>query len=78
MNNQFDIISKGAARDNGASCTGDSGGPLFWVDPVTSRETLVAVVSRGTLTNAHDYRVDTEEALSFINQVIARVEAREL
>jgi hypothetical protein len=66
------------SRDNGGSCTGDSGGPLYYVDPVTGRETLVAICSRGTLTSAHDYRVDTAEALTFINQVIARVNAGEL
>jgi Trypsin len=66
------------SHDNGGSCPCDSGGPLFWADPVTGEETLVAVVSRGSLSSAHDYRVDTEEALTFLNQVIARVEAGEL
>jgi hypothetical protein len=42
------------------------------------KPTLVAIVSRGTLTNGHNYRVDTEEALAFINDVIARVNAGEL
>ena len=63
------------AHDNGGSCNCDSGGPLFHVDPVTGQETLVAVVSRGSLSTSHDYRVDTEEALSFLNAVIAMVEA---
>jgi hypothetical protein len=66
------------SHDNGGSCECDSGGPLFHVDSVTGRETLVAIVSRGTLTNGHNYRVDTEEALAFINDVIARVNAGEL
>ena len=66
------------SHDNGGSCSCDSGGPLFYVDPVTGQETLVAVVSRGSLSNAHDYRVDTEEARTFINDVIARVNAGEL
>jgi hypothetical protein len=66
------------SHDNGGSCTCDSGGPLFYVDPVTGLETLVAVVSRGTLTNVHDYRVDTTVALSFINDVITRVNNGEL
>ena len=66
------------SRDNGGSSSGDSGGPLFYVDPVNGRETLVAIVSRGTLTSAHDYRVDTAEALDFLNAVIAMVEAGEL
>ena len=65
------------SHDNGGSCPGDSGGPIFRVDPDTGQETLVAIVSRGTLTSSHDYRVDTEEALSFLNQVIAMVDAGE-
>jgi hypothetical protein len=63
------------AHDNGGSCSCDSGGPLFWADPVTGQETLGAIVSRGSLSSAHDYRVDTEEALTFINQVIEMVNA---
>jgi len=66
------------SHDNGGSCNCDSGGPLFYVDPMTGQETLVAVVSRGSLSSAHDYRVDTEEALTFINDVIARVNAGQL
>ena len=66
------------SRDNGGTSTGDSGGPLFWVDPATSRETFVAITSRGTLTSSQLYRVDTEKALSFISAVLAMVEAGEL
>jgi hypothetical protein len=66
------------SHDNGGSCNCDSGGPLFYVDPDTRQETLVAVVSRGSLSSAHDYRVDTQEALSFINDVVARVNAGQL
>jgi hypothetical protein len=33
---------------------------------------------RGSLSSAHDYRVDTEEALVFINDVVARVNAGQL
>lgn len=63
------------SHDNGGSCDCDSGGPLFYVDPATGQETLVAVVSRGSLSTSHDYRVDTAEALTFINDVIAKVRA---
>ena len=66
------------SHDNGGSCSCDSGGPLFYVDSETGRETLVAVVSRGSLSSAHDYRVDTQEALTFINDIIAGVNAGEL
>ena len=66
------------SHDNGGSSTGDSGGPLFWVNPDTGQETLVAIVSRGSLTSRENYRVDTPVALNFLNNVIARVEAGEL
>ena len=58
-----------------------SGGPAFWVDPQTREATLVALTSRGDARNLAvgiDYRVDTSEALDFINRVIQRVEAGEL
>jgi len=77
LHDQWLYTDQNDSRDNGGSSSGDSGGPLFWVDPLTGQETLVAVVSRGSLTSSHDYRVDTEEALTFVNQVIARVEAGE-
>jgi hypothetical protein len=63
------------SRDLSGTCTGDSGGPFFWVDPVTGQETMVAITSRGPLTSGHDYRVDTSIALDFINSAIASVEA---
>jgi len=66
------------SHDNGGSCNCDSGGPLFYVDLVTGQETIVAVVSRGSLSSTHNYRVDTDVALSFVNQVIAAVDAGEL
>ena len=66
------------SHDNGSSSRGDSGGPLFWVDPVTSQETFVAVVSRGTLTSGRNPRVDTALVLNFLDEVIGRVEAGEL
>jgi hypothetical protein len=66
------------SHDNGGSCQCDSGGPLFYVDMTTGQETLVAVVSRGSLSSAHDYRVDTAQALPFLNDVIARVKVGEL
>ena len=66
------------SHDNGGSCPCDSGGAHFYVDAATGEETLVAVVSRGSLSVSHDCRVDTAEALSFINGVIAKVSAGEL
>jgi len=66
------------SRDIGGSSTGDSGGPLFYADPVTGRETLVAIVCNVFNNTAHNYRMDTEEAHAFITEVVARVEAGEL
>jgi hypothetical protein len=66
------------AHDLSGTCTCDSGGPLFWVDPVTGQETLVSIVSWGNLSGAHSYRVDTQPALTFINQVLAMVNAGQL
>ena len=55
---------------------GDSGGPIFWVDPSSGSETAVAIVVGpvGGLTNtvstvAQHYRIDTAFALGFIEQV---------
>jgi hypothetical protein len=66
------------AHDLGGTASGDSGGPTFWVDPATGAETLVAIVSRGSTAHDARYRVDTAEALTFLSQVIARVEAGDL
>lgn len=65
-------------HDTGGSCTCDSGGPLFYVDPVGGQETLVAVVSRGNINVGHNYRIDTPVALNFLNDVITRVNKGEL
>lgn len=55
---------------------GDSGGPIFWVDPASGSETAVAIVVGpvGGLMNtvstvAQHYRIDTAFALGFIEQV---------
>src|SRR5262245_55876306 len=75
------FLDQNPAQGNGGGGTGDSGGPAFWVDPLTGAATLVAIMSRGDARNRAggvDYRVDTEEALGFLNDVIARVEAGEL
>ena len=71
LHDRWLITDQNGSHDNGGSATGDSGGPLFWVDPATGRETLVAIVSWGSLTTSHDYRVDTEAALTFLRDVMA-------
>ena len=78
LHDRWVYTDQNVSHDNGGSSAGDSGGPLFHVDPDNGQETLVAVVSRGSLTSSHDFRVDTEEALDFIEEIIARVEAGEL
>ena len=78
LHERWVYLDQNASHDNGGTAGGDSGGPLFWVDPATGRETLVAITSRGTLTNSDSYRVDTETALGFLNHVIYMVDAGEL
>ena len=56
----------------GGTCSGDSGGPAFWVDPATGRETnvVMAVNSYGIapLCNGVDYqqRTDISVTLDFV------------
>ena len=75
------FLNQNSARGNGGGGSCDSGGPIFWVDPATGTETLVATTSRGdhvNRSNSVNYRIDTAEALSFLNDVIWRVNAGEL
>jgi hypothetical protein len=70
------FLNQNPVQDLGGSGIGDSGGPTYWIDTVSGQATLVAMVSRGASDSfGVNYRVDTEEALSFLNSVIARVEA---
>ena len=65
------------ALDNGGSCFGDSGGPVFWTDPDTGLETVVALVSTGDpICIAHevDNRLDVPAAEAFFDHVIDCVE----
>lgn len=56
----------------GGTCSGDSGGPAFWIDPQTGEETnIVMAVNSYTITpncNGTDYqfRTDIETALDFV------------
>lgn len=62
----------GEGNGVGGTCSGDSGGPAFWVDPATATATkvVVAVNSYGIapLCNGNDYqfRTDTAVALNFV------------
>jgi hypothetical protein len=78
LHDQLLYTDQNDSRDLGGSCTGDSGGPLFYVDPVTGQETLVAIVCNVWNNTAHYYRMDTEEAQAFIQSVISMVNAGKL
>ena len=60
----------------GGTCSGDSGGPAFWVDPATGEATniVLAVNSYGIAPqcNGNDYqfRTDTSVALNFVTQFL--------
>ena len=81
LHDRWLFLNQNAVQGNGGGGTGDSGGPVFWVDPMTGTTTLVATTSRGDLRNRAlgvAYRVDTLEAIGFLNDVIARVEAGDM
>jgi secreted trypsin-like serine protease len=56
----------------GGTCSGDSGGPAFWIDPATGEETniVVGINSYGIapLCNGNDYqfRADIADTLNFV------------
>jgi len=80
LDNHWLFLDQNEAHGNGGAQIWDSGGPTFWVDPVTGEESLVALVSNGDATGVSlglNFRTDISETLDFINDVIARVEAGE-
>ena len=70
------IANNNQAAGNSGVCGGDSGGPAFWTDPVTGEETVVSLTSWGDQCIGHDVstRIDTANAVAFIDQFIACVE----
>jgi len=66
----------GEGSGSGGTCSGDSGGPAFWIDPNTGTETniVMAVNSYGIAPqcNGTDYqfRTDIETAQDFVNSWI--------
>lgn len=64
------------AAGNGGVCFYDSGGPAFWQDPATGEETVVSLTSWGSRCIGNDMstRIDTPDAVSFIEAAIACVE----
>ena len=62
----------GKGAGPGGTCSGDSGGPAFWIDPATGLETTVIMaVNSYSITpkcNGTDYqfRTDIQDALGFV------------
>jgi hypothetical protein len=66
-------FSMNPATDDGGTCNGDSGGPHFLGAGAAETKTVVSVTSHGdTYCRSTDWttRVDTADALSFINSFI--------
>lgn len=65
--------SQNQKLDNGGTCFGDSGGPIFWTNPDGS-EVLVGLTSWGDsqcVASGFNYRVDIPETLNFIASVVS-------
>ena len=61
-------LSQKAVFDESGSCFGDSGGPVFWVDP-DGNEIVAAVTSSGDgqcVATGFNYRIDVPEILEWI------------
>jgi Trypsin len=71
-NDGFNVQTQGSGGSRGGTCSGDSGGPLFY--PATSNQ-VVAVTSFGKsnpndcVGNDYAYRVDRQEVIDWIYQV---------
>lgn len=69
ISEEFLKVTANPAKGKGAVCSGDSGGPILRGD------TILGVVSFGNNGQcagvSYNYRLDTAEALAFINSVIA-------
>nr|AQM58405.1 venom s1 protease 27 [Pristhesancus plagipennis] len=72
----FDKHQMCSFTKNKDSCSGDSGGPLMWLDPETNRYTLVGAVSYGSNCGSNP-AVNTEVGyfLPWIQQVIAETDS---
>ena len=77
MNKVYLNLSQKMVFDEGGSCSGDSGGPVYWTDPL-GNEIIVAVTSAGDggcMATGFDYRVDLPDILQWIQDQIALAEA---
>lgn len=65
----------------GGTCSGDSGGPAFWIDPASGTETsiVMAVNSYGIAPNCngndYQFRTDIPDALDFVTPYLGYVPA---
>lgn len=68
--------SPGKGNGQGGTCFGDSGGPAFWIDPVTGRETttVVAITSFGITGQCagmdFSFRTDIDATLEFVSEYL--------
>jgi hypothetical protein len=65
-------LSQNQATNNGGTCFGDSGGPVFWSDG-NGDEILVGITSWGDpncISPSFNYRVDIFETLDFIEDTL--------
>jgi secreted trypsin-like serine protease len=66
--------SPSAATGGGGTCFGDSGGPAFWKDPRTGKQTnvIVGITSFGITRQCNgtdfSFRTDTDVAQDFVSQ----------
>lgn len=70
-------LAQRAVFEESGTCSGDSGGPTFWVDS-EGNEIVVAVTSWGDpdcVATGFNYRVDTPETLKWIKDRILESEA---
>ena len=66
------MLSQNQATGDGGTCYGDSGGPVFWIEPDRTR-ILVGITSWGDsmcVATGFNYRVDVPETLDLINSFI--------
>lgn len=70
LKTQLLLSQNNAKTGEGGTCYGDSGGPVFWEPTTPGEGTLVAVTSWGDamcVAAGFYYRIDTAEALDFID-----------